>query len=125
MAARTAGAAAQPDIVLADFENGYGNWEVQGEAFNHSTTRALAGAQPKGFKGKGLADSWDADHQILAGSLTSPEFALERPFIRFLLGGRGFSAETSLQLRIDGKLEFFACGAGDRELRPMAFDVSR
>ena len=25
----------RPDIVLADFEQGYGNWTVEGEAFNH------------------------------------------------------------------------------------------
>ena len=51
-------------------------------------------------------------------------FTIERAFIRFLVGGRGFDAGTSLQLLIDGKLEFFACGAGDRQLRPVAFDVS-
>jgi hypothetical protein len=25
----------RPDIVLADFEQGYGKWTVEGEAFNH------------------------------------------------------------------------------------------
>lgn len=111
----------RPDIVIADFEQGYGRWVIKGEAFNHATT-PVSGA--KGFVGKGLADSWDADRRVLEGSLTSPEFTLERNFIRFLVGGRGFNAATSLQLQIDGKLEFFACGIGDQELRSGAFDVS-
>ena len=111
----------RPDIVLADFEQGYGDWTVKGEAFNHPTT-PVSGA--KGFVGKGLADSWDADRRVREGSLTSPEFTLERNFIRFLVGGRGFNAATSLQLQIDGKLEFFACGIGDQELRSGAFDVA-
>ena len=25
----------RPNIILADFEQGYGNWTVEGEAFNH------------------------------------------------------------------------------------------
>ncbi|MEI8196926.1 MAG: hypothetical protein WCI73_13580, partial [Phycisphaerae bacterium] len=112
---------ARPDIVLADFEQDYGKWTVKGEAFNHPTTDIRGGV--KGFTGKGLADSWDPDRWSLAGSLTSPEFTIERNFIRFLVGGRG-KAQTSLQLLIDGKLEFYACGAGDRELRPGVFDVS-
>ena len=116
---------ARPDVVLADFEQGYGKWTVKGEAFNHATTAVSDGA--KGFVGKGLADSWDAGESgrcPLAGTLTSPVFTIERNFIRFLVGGRGNDARTSLQLLIEGKLEFYACGAGDHELRPGAFDVS-
>jgi fructan beta-fructosidase len=112
----------RPDIVLADFEQGYGDWKVEGEAFNHPSTTIVGGA--KGFKGKGLADSWDKDRTVLAGTLSSPEFTIERNNIRFLLGGRGVAARTSLQLLIDGRLEFYACGVGDRELRAGAFDVS-
>ena len=114
----------RPDIVLADFEQGYGDWTVKGEAFNHPTT-PVSGA--KGFVGKGLADSWDAGGppgMPLAGTLTSPVFTLERNFIRFLVAGRGFGPKSSLQLLIDGKLEGYACGVQDRQMRPAAFDVS-
>jgi fructan beta-fructosidase len=112
---------ARPDIVIADFEQGYGDWIVKGEAFNHPTT-PVSGA--KGFAGKGLADSSDKNRNVNSGSLTSPEFTIERRFIRFLVGGRGFDANTSLQLFVDGKIEFYACGIGDQELRAGAFDVS-
>ena len=85
----------RPDIVLADFEQGYGNWTVEGEALNHPTTRFLpperqaftgivpihVGASfdnipldflpislpPVGHAGKGLADSWDPSYFINDG----------------------------------------------------------
>ncbi len=60
------------DIVIADFEQGYGDWVVKGEAFNHPTT-TIVGA--KGFIGKRMADSWDpglSPNIPLAGTLTSP-----------------------------------------------------
>ena len=114
----------RPDIVLADFEQGYGDWTVKGEAFNHPTT-PVSGA--KGFVGKGMADSWDpglSPNIPLAGTLTSPVFTLERNFIRFLLAGSGVSPKSSLQLLIDGKLECYACGVDDRLMGPVVFDVS-
>ena len=112
----------KPDRVLADFEQGYGDWKAKGEAFNHPATDIRGGV--KGFAGKGLADSWDPDRWSLAGTLTSPEFTIDRNFIRFLIGARSGSGRTGLQLLIDGKPEFYAGGAADRELRPGVFDVS-
>jgi fructan beta-fructosidase len=112
----------KPDRVLADFEQGYGDWKAKGEAFNHPATDICGGV--KGFAGKGLADSWDPDRWSLAGTLTSPEFTIDRNFIRFLIGGRSDSSRTGLQLLIDGKPEFYAGGASDRQLRPGVFDVS-
>ena len=115
----------RPDIVLADFEQGYGNWIVKGDVFNHPTTSIIGNV--KGFKGKGLADSQDIVKVLPSnpakGTLTSPVFTIERNFIRFLIGGESWGS-TGLQLLIDGKLEFFARDAGDSELRPGAFDVS-
>jgi hypothetical protein len=80
---------AQPirtDIILANFEQGYGNWTVEGEAFNHPTT-VVSGA--KGFVGKCIANSYGEGSSVLAGTLASPQFTIERNFIRFLVCGRG------------------------------------
>lgn len=120
-AAEKATPPARSDILLADFERGYGDWKMKGEAFNHATTRLT---NATGFVGKGIANSSGERFSINAGSLTSPRFIIERRYLRFLVGGRGFDAGTSVQLLIDGKLEFYACGAGGRQLRPVAFDVS-
>jgi fructan beta-fructosidase len=113
--------AAEPDIVIADFEQGYGDWRMKGEAFNHSTTRVVPGPPIIGAKGKGVADSWDPDHESLTGSLASTEFTVQRRYVRFLLGGRG---NANVQLLINGQLEFSAAGLGTRELRSMAFDLA-
>jgi hypothetical protein len=139
----------RPDIVIADFEQGYGNWTVEGEAFNHPTTRFLppdrqpftglvpiqTGAgfdnipldflpisqPPVGHAGKGLADSWDPSYGFsLKGIMTSPQFTIERRYIRFQIAGfRG-----SLELFIDGKKEFQLEANGSRTLQPWAIDVS-
>jgi fructan beta-fructosidase len=121
VAIHAADAPSRPDIILADFEQGYGDWSAEGDAFVNPTT---ASPQIKGIVGKGLANSSDKNRNINSGSLTSPEFTIERRFIRFLVAGRGFDAGTSLQLLVGGKLEFYACGASDQQLRPVAFDVS-
>jgi fructan beta-fructosidase len=111
---------AAADIVIADFEQGYANWTVEGEAFNHPTTTISGGA--KGFVGNGLADSWDPKPAWkLTGVMTSPKFTIERRFIRFLIGG----ARGTLELFIDGKKEFQLEAVGDeRTLKPWALDVS-
>ncbi|MFZ4388216.1 MAG: glycoside hydrolase family 32 protein, partial [Chthoniobacterales bacterium] len=110
----------RPNIVLADFEQGYGNWTVEGEAFNHPTTTISGGAM--GFVGKGLADSWDPQPAwMLTAVMTSPKFTIERRFIHFLIGG----ARGSLELFIAGKKEFHLEAVGEeRTLKPWALDVS-
>ena len=140
----------RPDIVLANFEQGYGNWTVEGEAFNHPSTRFLPPARqpfagmvpfqapnagfshipldflpislpPVGHAGKGLADSWDPSFgNSLKGILTSPKFTIDRRFIRFQIAG----LRGSLELFIDGKKEFQLEALGSRTLRPWAIDVS-
>jgi len=148
-AAETSSQPVKPDVVLADFEQGYGNWTVEGEAFNHPPTRVLPAARqpfeglvpiqtvsgfdnipldflpisqpPMGHAGKGLADSWDPSYgHSLQGILTSPKFTIQRGFIHFQIGG----ARGSLELFIDGKKEFHLEANGERTLRPWALDVS-
>ncbi|CAM2969450.1 GH32 C-terminal domain-containing protein [Actinomyces slackii] len=68
--------------ILADFEDGYGSWKPQGEAFG---TAPATGDLP-GHLGAGYVDSFGAgDHQT--GSLTSEEFTISAPYINALVGG--------------------------------------
>ena len=77
------------DILIADFEGEtYGAWLTTGEAFGPGPARGpLPGQMPvEGFKGQGLVNSfYKGDGTI--GTLTSPEFKIERRFIGFLIGG--------------------------------------
>jgi len=97
--------AQRPDIVINDFEGkDYGDWKVSGEAFGPGPSDgALAGQQPiTGFIGRGLATSYHGGDRS-TGRLTSPEFLIERKYIRFLVGGGRGRGTTCVMLLVNGK----------------------
>jgi sucrose-6-phosphate hydrolase SacC (GH32 family) len=104
------------DLMIADFEGDtYSPWTVIGEAFGSGPAHGpLAGQMNvEGFKGKGLVNSFNKGDDS-TGSLTSPEFRIERKYLSFLIGG-GMSAEKlALQLLVDGKAVRSATGPNDR-----------
>jgi sucrose-6-phosphate hydrolase SacC (GH32 family) len=104
------------DLMFADFEGDtYAPWTVTGEAFGSGPAHGpLAGQMNvEGFKGKGLVNSFNKGDDS-TGSLTSPEFRIERKYLSFLIGG-GMSAEKlALQLLVDGKAVRSATGPNDR-----------
>lgn len=121
---------ATPDIVLADFEGAdYGAWIAEGKAFGAGPARGtLPGQMPvSGFRGKGLVNSF-AGGDRTTGTLTSPEFPIERAFISFLVGGGGHPGKTELRLLVEGKVVRTATGpntqpGGSEELAPAYWDV--
>ena len=105
-------ARAAEDIVVADFEGtDYGAWQSTGEAFGKAPARgALPGQMAvDGFAGTGLVNSFVGGDKS-TGTLTSPPFELKRKFISFLIGGGGYSNETCMNLRVDGKVLRTAVG---------------
>ncbi len=75
--------AAEPDSVLAAFEDPtYGTWKTTGTAFGSGPARgALPNQMPvTGFYGKGLVNSFNGGDGS-TGTLTSPEFRINRSFI--------------------------------------------
>ncbi|HET6880284.1 MAG TPA: glycoside hydrolase family 32 protein [Pirellulales bacterium] len=118
------------DLVFADFEgDDYGGWEATGKAFGTSPAQGtLPGQMPvSGFLGKGLVNSFLGGDGP-TGKLTSPEFEVERKYIRFLIGGGGYERQTCLNLLIDGKVVRSATGpntvsGGSEQLEPAAWDV--
>lgn len=128
--ALSAAAAAAEDILVADFEkDSYAPWTVTGEAFGPGPARGSLPGQMHldGFKGRGLVNSFfKGDDSV--GSLTSPEFRIERKFVTFLIGG-GKSDRLALQLIVDGKVVRSATGPNDKAggseaLAPASWDVS-
>ncbi|MEK7951106.1 glycoside hydrolase family 32 protein [Luteolibacter soli] len=122
---------AAPEIVLADFEKStYEPWTVTGEAFGPGPAQgALPGQMGvDGFRGKGLVNTFfNGDDTI--GTLTSPEFRIDRKFIGFLIGGGKNEQGLALQLLVDGKVVRSATGNNDRpggseELQQESWDVS-
>src|SRR4051794_24754237 len=83
---------ARPDIVIADFEgNDYAGWTTTGDAFGAGPAHGtLPGQMPvTGHDGKGWVSSFTGGDRT-TGTLTSPELALERDFLVFLVGGGGW-----------------------------------
>jgi fructan beta-fructosidase len=122
----------RPDITLANFEQAdYGEWTVGGTAFGASPAQGTLPNQMnvRGFRGKGLANSYvNGDDSI--GSLTSPEFKVQRKFINFLIGGGKKPGEACINLVVNGKVELSATGRStipqDTEaLRWTTWDVSK
>ena len=63
-----------------------------------------------GFQGRGLVNSYlKGDGTV--GTLTSPEFRIERPLINFLLGGGDHPGETCVNLLVEGKVVRSSTGA--------------
>ena len=125
------GQAAAGDLLVADFEGGdWGAWKVTGEAFGPGPARGTLPGQMQvdGFKGKGLVNSFYKGDGT-TGTLTSPEFKIERKFISFLIGGGKDAEKTCMNLLIDGKAVRNATGPNDKPggsetLAPESWDVS-
>jgi fructan beta-fructosidase len=104
------------DLLIADFEgDNYGDWKATGEAFGSGPARGTLANQMHvdGFEGRGLVNSFFKG-DATTGTLTSPEFTVERKFLNFLIGGGKHENQTCINLRIDGKVVRTATGPNDR-----------
>ncbi|NGO46722.1 GH32 C-terminal domain-containing protein [Streptomyces ureilyticus] len=102
--------------VLADFEGGtYGDWTATGDAFGTApATGTLPGQQGvSGFLGDGLANSF-LKGDASTGTLTSPEFTIDKKYVNFLVGGgnhpAGSANPTAVELLVDGQVVHSATG---------------
>ena len=108
--------AAADDLIIADFEGDqYAPWTVSGEAFGSAPAKGPLPGQMnvEGFRGKGLVNSFNKGDDS-TGTLTSPDFRIERKYLAFLIGGGMNGEKLALQLLVDGKVVRSATGANDR-----------
>ena len=115
-ASLTSIAVAADDILIADFEKDtYAPWTVTGEAFGPGPAQGTLPGQMQvdGFRGKGLVNSF-FNGDDTTGTLTSPEFRIERKYIAFLIGGGKNEEKLALQLLVDGKVVRSATGPNDK-----------
>ena len=109
-------AADRPDLLVADFEGDtYGDWKPTGTAFGDRPARGTLPGQMavSGFLGKALVNSF-AGGDASTGTLTSPEFTLDRKYLNFLVGGGKFPGKTCMNLVVGGKAVRTATGPNDR-----------
>ena len=98
---RKAEAAKRDDILFEDFEQGYGKWTVEGEAFGtEPPTGTLPGQQAvSGFGGKHLVNSFRGGDDTTLGKLTSQlSLPWSRRYINFLIGGGNRAGQACINL---------------------------
>ncbi|GAA3794593.1 GH32 C-terminal domain-containing protein [Streptomyces phyllanthi] len=115
--------------VLADFEDGtYGDWTATGDAFGAApATGALPGQQQvSGYLGSGLVNTF-LNGDSTTGTLTSPEFTIDKKHINFLIGGgnhpAGSANPTAIELLVDGQVVRSATGKDAEALNWASWDV--
>jgi sucrose-6-phosphate hydrolase SacC (GH32 family) len=123
-------AVAADDLLIADFEGiDYGEWQVTGTAFGTAPAQGTLPGQMavEGFVGTGLVNSFLGGDGA-TGELVSPPFTIERPYLKFLIGGGRDSDRLAIRLLIDGQVKRSATGpnsqpGGHETLSLDAWDV--
>jgi sucrose-6-phosphate hydrolase SacC (GH32 family) len=123
--------AQRDDILIADFEgDDYEAWKAEGDALGKGPARGtLPNQMPvEGFHGKRLVNTYHGGDDT-TGTLTSPEFKIERKYLSFLIGGGGWEGKTCLNLLVKGKVVRAATGpntkaGGSERLERQRWDVS-
>ena len=115
----------RPEIVFETFENGYGQWKVEGDAFGKEPAHGTLPTQNpvSGFLGKGLVNTF-LNGDKTQGRLISPSFKIERRFISFLIGGGGIPERTCMNLLIDDRIVRTATGRNEEKLDWLEWDVN-
>ncbi|MGW7206592.1 GH32 C-terminal domain-containing protein [Streptomyces sp. NPDC054837] len=115
--------------VLADFEGGtYGDWTTTGDAFGTAPATGTLDNQQEvsGFLGDGLVNSY-LDGDTTTGTLTSPEFTIDKNYVNFLVGGgnhpAGSDNPTAIELLVDGKVVRSTTGRDGEALNWASWDV--
>lgn len=124
----------RPDLVIDDFERStYEPWTATGTAFGSGPveTEAMPDYQGKvGGHGRRVVNSHASApanevgaRDAATGTLTSPQFVLERSYLNFLIGGGAHRGKTCVNLLVDGQVVLTATGENHNELRPRSWDV--
>nr|WP_324613826.1 GH32 C-terminal domain-containing protein [Streptomyces sp. DSM 15324] len=119
----------QPGKLLADFDGGtYGDWTATGDAFGPAPAAGTLPGQQQvhGFQGSGLVNTF-LDGDAATGTLTSPEFTVDRRYLTFLIGGGNHPADspnpTALELLVDGQVVRSATGKDAEALETASWDL--
>ncbi len=118
--------AAGPVRVLVDFESETypAGWQTTGEAFGRGPAEGMLDGQMPvgGFAGQRLANSFlHGDGTV--GTLTSPEFTIDAPYLNFLIGGGNQPGMLGVNLIVDGATVATATGEDSEALSWATWDV--
>jgi len=121
------------DVVYEDFEKpAYEGWTTTGSAFGDRPNRMPIPSYQGELNamGKGFVNTHSAllggERQVgdrLTGTLTSGVFTIEKPFIRFLVGGGAHAGKTCVNLKLEGKVARTALGSENNRMDWTQWDV--
>jgi endoglucanase Acf2 len=117
------------DIDVAGFEGAEfaAGWTATGDAFGDGPVRGTSKGQTtvERFLGKGLVNSFtDEKGDGAVGTLTSPEFVIDRDFVALMVGGGNHPGRTEARLVVDGATVRSATGEDSEILRWETWDVT-
>jgi fructan beta-fructosidase len=119
---------AADDIVINDFtDSDYGMWQVTGTAFGDGPASGsrLDSFTIKNAQDFAVATSETGHTDAKMGTLTSPSFKVERPYISFLISGGGNQHNTCMNLLLDdGTVVKSATGENSEVMKSASWDVS-
>jgi len=121
-----AAAAPRPDILIDDFSGDtYNGWTTSGSAFGNAPARGAGAGQTLSGSpfGKGLANSYNGTDSA-TGTLTSPEFLIERNFVSFLIGGGNHPGQTCVNLLVGDKVVRTTTGKDSDKLEVASWRVA-
>ena len=111
--------------VFADFEGKtFGNWEATGEAFGAGPAEGAYFRQERvnNYVGKQLVNSFKAGKGA-EGTLISPVFTINDPYLNFLAGGKASPDSAVVQLVQDGVVVRTATGNNSESLEWVSWNV--
>lgn len=96
-----------------------------GQAFRGSPSHGTAPNQQQvsGFAGRRLLNSFDKGGDGLTGIVCSPEFSIDKRYLKFLVGGGRQADRTSVNLIVDGKIVRTAAGNQSETLKEVIWDL--
>ncbi|MGC3956500.1 MAG: glycoside hydrolase family 32 protein [Verrucomicrobiota bacterium] len=102
----------------------YGNWQSAGTAFD---SRPVFGDLLTKLEIENERTNFVISSEIAGdvptGTLTSPVFTIEQPYIAFLIAGGDYERDTCVNLLLDGKVVKSATGWRSDRLVPVSWDV--
>ena len=95
-----------------------------GDAFAGPTKGTAEGQQAvTGYVGQRLLNSFDKGGDGLVGILESPEFKVDKRYLKFLVGGGNLKELTSVNLVVDGEIVLTATGQQTENLGVALWDL--
>ena len=135
-AEKTPQAETRPDVLFEDFEKEtYGEWTATGTAFGKGPVKMsdipdyqgdVGGEGERVVNSHSTAPGDDiAEKDGKTGTLTSPEFTIQRKYIKMLVGGGAHKGRTCVNLLVDDKVVQSLPGHSDNRMQWKSFSVAR